>query len=51
MTVAKNSQQRQKDLEFLREMQARLDKGCNADPTQLDYVSQMIADWIDELEG
>ncbi|KAF1003915.1 MAG: hypothetical protein GAK28_04378 [Luteibacter sp.] len=39
----------ERDLAFLREMKERLEKGRNGDPTQLDYVAQMIDDWMAEL--
>ena len=41
---------KQKNLEFLQEMRERLERGRNGDPTQLDYLAQMIADWIIELK-
>ncbi len=40
----------QRDLAFLTEMKERLEKGRNGDPTQLDYLAQMIDDWMVELE-
>ena len=38
-----------KDLAFLVEMRGRLEKGRSGDATQLDYLAQMIEDWIHEL--
>jgi hypothetical protein len=39
-----------KDLEFLREMLQRLNKGRNGDPSELEMLEKMIKDWIDEIE-
>lgn len=40
------------DLEFLLEMQWRLNDGVDRrDPTQIQFVQQMISDWISELKG
>ncbi len=38
-----------KERAFLVEMRGRLEKGRNGDATQLDYLAQMIEDWIHEL--
>lgn len=43
-------QDKNKDLAFLEEMKDRLERGRNGDPTQLDYLAQMIGDWIYELK-
>ena len=37
------------DIEFLEEMMERLEKAPN-DPTQYEYVKEMIRDWLLELE-
>lgn len=40
-----------KDLEFLKEMKQRLlDYRESGDHEQLNFVEQMINDWIDELQ-
>lgn len=45
-----SKEESQKDMEFLKEMQDRLDKSVeNNDPTQLEFVRDMISHWIDEL--
>lgn len=38
-----------KDIEFLEEMKARLDKAI-IDPTQMQMVKKMIGDWISQLK-
>lgn len=40
-----------RDLDFLREMQERLERARNGDETEFDFLEQMIADWIEELDA
>ena len=40
---------KREDIEFLKEMKERLIK-AQGDPTQFQYVMQMIEDWILELK-
>lgn len=40
-----------RDAEFLAQAEERLQKGREGDPTQLDYLAQMLSDWRQELEA
>lgn len=40
-----------RDAQFIAEAEARLEKGRNGDPTQLEYLAQMLRDWREELEA
>lgn len=40
-----------RDAEFLTEAEDRLQKGRDGDPTQLDYLAQMLRDWREELQA
>ncbi len=42
---------RNKDLKFLKEMQARMNLGFSGDRNQFTFVQKMIVDWIDDLTG
>lgn len=49
-TEMEKFQQAQKDLEFLKELQGRLQKWNEKnDWTERDYAFKMVEDWIDEL--
>lgn len=40
-----------KDKEFLLEMKRRLERGRDGDPTQFEFLENMIDDWIHELSS
>ena len=44
------AQNKNTDLNFLKEMKERLKLAREGDETQFDFLAQMIDDWIAELE-
>ena len=41
----------QRDVKFLEEAEERLQKGRDGDPTELEYLAEMLRDWREELHG